>query len=870
MSWTPKPKRALTFARLKNFLQEHNALTDLQINNIPDDLCLRRDFFKSSNLNIYGTKTAGTQVFQYTVSEKVSSSSPYQNNQIIIEPDIRYRYKVTLNRGTGVENAGTTITMVTSGGKWTIPTFTPASGYRLDTITYTKCDGTVVTISAVDNVFPDLPSKLTIKCNTTVTVTAKKQYTIKVTTKSGTRYNGHVYNKEVIAVVDSGDSWTSEEFTLDEPGTLIITPSSTKNYTDNGDGTVSISSVTKNYIITSSTQAETTNTYNVNIVTDSHSYYGGYHSYQYTTIPEDDTWISDLSITTDQDWELGTITISPANPKFSFNQGILKIEDIDQDYTITIPSVQLGVPTTLQLVSGNCLSVEVDPIPGINFLILDEYNQDLSGTFNNRVFNESDLTNTGDYFILYTENPYSSIEDIKTGYWQIKVYYEGNIYSFNNQTLPSCSYFGMGYEDKTSYGRSERMRATGKWTPLKGLPLNGNAQIIMSEPYTRLTISTIKIYMNSGTQVANPDITFGENDIAKILQGKVTTVTKTYTAQNNEQVTAVLEMLNGQVGIVSFSNIQSTIKVDLYCSQWATYCEDISTIKLIDGATNNILVTHTNLELKKYLHVSNSESNPIEQLKVDFLETGNITDWNFYIPAEYEINGVSVPIQGIVVSLNCELEVYYKESSTPTPYIPPSSCGKLTLRIIDFYRNNIIREGEISIYDCSEVLTALQLASRIAPSGLHKVKSAVVIEDQVNYDDTIAINNYIGKTIEISCVYYLYICTYYSNFQPIALNSIPRGTNELSFGNSGNAQLTATVTLTNIYDDGQDYVEEILQNQNVYTNGICGLTATYYSSTQNTETFIVEPSPSIYGKDTNNGCNGDPLSPESVTFNYIN
>ena len=60
MSWTPKPKRALTFARLKNFLQEHNALTDLQINNIPGDLCLRRDFFKSSNLNIYGTKTAGT------------------------------------------------------------------------------------------------------------------------------------------------------------------------------------------------------------------------------------------------------------------------------------------------------------------------------------------------------------------------------------------------------------------------------------------------------------------------------------------------------------------------------------------------------------------------------------------------------------------------------------------------------------------------------------------------------------------------------------------------------------------------------------------------------------------------------------------
>ena len=84
--------------------------------------------------------------------------------------------------------------------------------------------------------------------------------------------------------------------------------------------------------------------------------------------------------------------------------------------------------------------------------------------------------------------------------------------------------------------------------------------------------------------------------------------------------------------------------MDLYCSQWATYCEDISTIKLIDGATNNILVTYTNLELKKYLHVSNSESNPIEQLKVDFLETGNITDWNFYIPAEYEINGVSVPI----------------------------------------------------------------------------------------------------------------------------------------------------------------------------------------------------------------------------------
>ena len=875
MSWTPKPKRALTFARLKNFLQEHNALTDLQINNIPGDLCLRRDFFKSSNLNIYGTKTAGTQVFQYTVSEKVSSSSPYQNNQIIIEPDIRYRYKVTLNRGTGVENAGTTITMVTSGGKWTIPTFTPASGYRLDTITYTKCDGTVVTINAVDNVFPDLPSKLTIKCNTTVTVTAKKQYTIKVTTKSGTRYNGHVYNKEVIAIVDSGDSWTSEEFTLDEPGTLIITPSSPKNYTDNGDGTVSISSVTKNYIITSSTQAETTNTYNVNIVTDNHSYYNGQHSYQYTTIPEDDTWISDLSITTDQDWELGTITISPANPKFSFNQGILKIEDIDQDYTITISSIQVGVPTTLQLTTGDCLPIEGVPIPGVNFNILDEYNHNLSTIFNNRVFNENSLSNTGDYFILYVENPYSSVEDLRTGYWQIKVYYKGNIYSFNNQTLPSCSYFGMGYEDKTSYGMRETKRATGEWVPLKGLPLNGNAQIIMSEPYTRLTISNVRVYMNSGTQIANPDINFDQTDIKKLLQRKTDRIIKTYTAQNNEQVEVTLEMLNGQIGIVSFSNIQSMIKVDLYCSQWATYCEYISTIKYIDNSSDSTLGT-LSVNLGEYFHLTTSSSSiPIqeqmESLKTDFLENGNIYDWNTLIPSTWNINGQNVPLLSIFADLDCNLAVYYGENSGGggTPYVPPTPKGEVYVRLLDYYRNNVVGERNIYIYDENAKMSAADLAQAIESRiDAEDIISATV--DNIAYDDNIVISNYFNKTIEIICIYRQYICTYYSNFLPIALKDIPRGTDSLAFGNSGAAQLTASVTVNEIYDNGQSYVEKAIQNQNVYTNQICGLTAEFYSSTQNTAMFRVYPAPEIYGKDTNNGCNGDPLDPKFVTFNYIN
>ena len=765
--------------------------------------------------------------------------------------------------------------MITSGGKFTIPTFAPENGYRLDKITYTKCgDENPITINAVNNTFPDLPSKLTIKCNTTITVTAKAQYTIAVTTKSGTKYNGNVYNKEVVAIVDSGESWTSEEFTLDEQGTLIITPSSFTNYTNNQDGTVSISSVKKNYIITSSTQAETLNTYNVNIVTDDHSYYGGVHSYQYT-VTEGDTWNSDLNITTDQNWELGTITINPTNQKFSFSQGILKIEDIDQDYTITIPSVQVGVPTTLQLTVGDCLPIEGIPIPGVNFNILDEYNNNLSTIFTNRVFSEDSLSNTGDYFILYVENPYSSVEDLRTGYWQIKVYYKGNIYSFDNQTLPSCSYFGMGYEDKTSYGMRETKRATGEWVPLKGLPLNGNAQILMSEPYTRLTISNIRVYMNSGTQIANPDINFDQADIKKLLQKKTDKIVKTYTAQNNEQVEVTLEMLNGQIGLVSFSNIQSMIKVDLYCSQWATYCENISTIKYIDNSSGSTLDTLSK-DLGKYFHLAtNSSSIPIqeqmESLKTDFLETGNVYDWNTLIPSTWNINGQDVPLLSVFADLDCNLAVYYGEDSGGggTPYVPPTPKGEVYVRLLDYYRNNVIGEGNVYIYDENTTMSAADLA-RVIESKIEAedIKSATV--DNTNYDDSVVISNYFNKTIEITCIYRQYICTYYSNFLPIALKDIPRGTDSLAFGNSGAAQLTASVTVNEIYYNGQDYVEKAIQNQNVYTNQICGLTAEFYSSTQNTATFRVYPAPEIHGKDTNNGCNGDPLEPKLVTFNYIN
>ena len=463
MSWTPEPKRALTFARLKKFLQEHKASNDLHVNNISDSLCLRRDFFTSSKNNLVistASNKKGTYVWQYSVG-----SGSYDSDQVIIEPDIKYRYEVKVIRKTGVTSTGTTTTAVIAGKKYTVPSFSPQEGYRLDTITYKKCDGTIGTTSS--------GSKLTINCDTTITVTAVKQYNITVITESGTEYGGEVVNN-IVATVDTGSSWNSDTFTTTGQGTLNIVTTPVDNVTINN-GVVSISSVEDDYTIISSTQEIVVSQYNITIITDGNSYYQGQSfpsqsPYVTVQLNQGTNWDSgNNAVSTDPGYQINKITISPTLPssRFIYDSSNKKItvKNIRNNYTITITSKLItptGDPDAIEIIGTGCLDPNIEPELGVNFQIVDSNDNEVDYQFVEKSSKNS-LTNKGDYFVEWDEGT----EDSQTGVYHNPGY---TVYlKWESSELLSLS--GLCVGDYVGYGATVKPAPMYSWVTDVGLGL---------------------------------------------------------------------------------------------------------------------------------------------------------------------------------------------------------------------------------------------------------------------------------------------------------------------------------------------------------------------------------------------------------------
>ena len=709
MSWSPEEHRALTFGRLKEFLIQNAPDEEEELKVTKDSsLCLRKDFFTSENFNYISNGTSrGIIVHQYTVPEQSEDlpGTEYDDNQIIIEPDINYinQYQVKLILGIGVngKNKKTTTTYnVSPGETWTFPSFTPGNNshpsylYRLDKIVYTRCGQSNKTINANNNQFPNLPESLTINCNTTITVTAKRQYTVTVTTGEHTSYDGQQYsNPTIVATIDSESSYTGT-FASEQGYNLIVTKDSGwDDYYSESGGIVSISSMKSNYNLQSSTEAIVVPTFNIKILTDSHSNYNG-NKYTVETIIDTVTSGGNWSclkslITFDSGYELDSISIIPEPDSYSTSGNTIAINNITQDYTISITSKEEeqpgepGTPSKIRMIQQECFDIDATPVLGTDFNILDGANNILDA----QLTLAQNLSNQGDYKIEFVEGP--ADEDDPTlhpnAHWEIQIYWDGTVITLG-QSSELCvkPYFGWSRWFNSSRVDANRNPIAGGTAVLQPSQLmkSNNATLEIEatngpgDPpyylqevtiYTGETVSTSPSLRTYPKQIPSDRdgirVLMGGPSFSKYTQRPGSVSSDYYTDYYNNVIT-----LNDGTGIaiyqnspkectINFSNIQSQLNVCGFIgiSHWKHMCQVVGIAAILHGDTQSVplspqAIEQFNNDIERHDSTSNKydEEEPrrdpirvttnIEEIGTSTIHTFNATDGNLgTLASEYLI-----------------------------------------------------------------------------------------------------------------------------------------------------------------------------------------------------------------------------------------
>ena len=193
MSWDI-PHKALTYERLKDFLAYVGASENEIQSELPNKLCLKKSFFIRDNFTYFHEQAneRGIYIKKYSVGSSEENASAYNENQIVIEPDIAYYmpntpqpeycniHIQTLNGTTynGKSHSDELLITVTKGiSEWTSEVFAPPSGkqgtftFTLNGSNYTLQNNKVILQNIVDDQYlvssfiEEVPDSIVISIN---------------------------------------------------------------------------------------------------------------------------------------------------------------------------------------------------------------------------------------------------------------------------------------------------------------------------------------------------------------------------------------------------------------------------------------------------------------------------------------------------------------------------------------------------------------------------------------------------------------------------------------------------------------------------------------------------------------------------------
>lgn len=622
------------------------------------------------------------------------------------------------------------------------------------------------------------------------------KWKIYVQTLNGTTYNGNSYYPDESVIeeeVADGTDWTSEAFVppLNQEGTLIVKEGN--NYPSLSPNNTVTLHVTRDYHLVSLFTAA----YKIKIQTDANSQYNGKTEDTLATVPAGGSWSMPIATITNNlsfstGYELDEITVPDGMVKGDTNYSV---QNATKNYVIQVTSKEIesqpSVPSRVEIIEGECFSVNDVLTPGQTFRIIDGNNNDLSSNFTTKVESADQLQNNGEYYIEFKRFEHVDGTNVLSGTWHIQVYYNGQKYpeagNENKFEILSCPYFAYGARVEGA----SRARLT--WSNAIGLPQGGNSSVEIEETQTWRGLSSIRFQNPTATE--NNIITidfFSQEYFEQFKQGTI----YAKLGGTNIKITDIQpKSMN-----VEFTNISSEIDCIIPSSQedW-TICENLTSIELETYSQD------------EHEYVPYNEPIDISGLGIGYKGPVN-TNNTYYLHQAVQdmipdnINGL--PLRSIQI-YECKVIASYGASD----YTPPSYQYRVKVIVTDMDEQST-QEYWYGYDDENATATGqgLLVYHGINNAIINSCKYLPINSSSEENLETFVDSQTLLKNCEKIHIKYqrkLVRCVKYINFTARARRKIPSSQKTLSIGTDSNSDLECSATEVTQYNHGEDSTRTI-------------------------------------------------------------